>query len=354
MRTTTILIALTMLTTGLTGCTGDPDGGGNDEFDAETLQGMIESGLEDFMNNTTVEITTNYYTNETSTTTNNINGSSSGSGSILYTMAGTAPSNDTQIYPVSEYGVALLYRNDVFSHPIDLDGAHICVSIGSELESLTVGYFTMIGDSFTSVPVADNAEATSKLIDGSCDAIVGWWDVLIQKESQIDGEGSIEEGVTTLTIIGGTGFSGYDYLDLTIQQEEGFATTMLGIHFEISAVGVCVSNCTAEDEDIVIDFSDHAWVGLVGTDFYYWDDSAYSTTISTECEYNLTVQEYYWDITHLLYPGLACEHTIRAEFSVSIGNSILHNTHLQEDYEFTWSDWTYVLHWETTPVTIHE
>ena len=32
MRNTTILIALTMLTTGLAGCTGDPDGGGNDEF----------------------------------------------------------------------------------------------------------------------------------------------------------------------------------------------------------------------------------------------------------------------------------------------------------------------------------
>ncbi|SVD40295.1 uncharacterized protein METZ01_LOCUS393149, partial [marine metagenome] len=38
MRTTTILIALTMLTTSLAGCTGgDPDAGGNDEFDAETL-----------------------------------------------------------------------------------------------------------------------------------------------------------------------------------------------------------------------------------------------------------------------------------------------------------------------------
>ena len=86
MRTTTILIALTMLTTGLAGCTGDPDGGGNDEFDAETLQGMIESGLADFMNNTTVEITNVYYTNETSTTTNNVNGSSYVSS--LHTMMG--------------------------------------------------------------------------------------------------------------------------------------------------------------------------------------------------------------------------------------------------------------------------
>ena len=47
MKTTTILIALTMLTTGLAGCTGDPDGGGNDEIDAETLQ-----NLQDFINGT--------------------------------------------------------------------------------------------------------------------------------------------------------------------------------------------------------------------------------------------------------------------------------------------------------------
>ncbi len=354
MKTTTILIALTMLTTGLAGCTGgDPDGGGNDEFDAETLQGMIEAGLQDFMNNTTVEITNNYYTNETSTTTNNVNGSGSGSGSTLHTMAGTAPPDDPQIYQVSEYGVALLYRNDIFTFPPDFDGANICVSIGSELEGLTVDYFTSNGNSsFTSVPVADSAEATSKLIDGSCDAIVGWWDVLIQKENQIDGDGSIEGGVTTHTIIGGAGFSGYNYLELTIQQEEGFATALLGIHFEVSAVGVCVINCTAEDEDVVIDYSDHAWVGERGTDPWYWDDIAVAIT-SSECEYNLTVQAYGADITGLLYPGIACEHTIRAEFWASIGNSILHNSHLQEDYEFTWSDWTYVLHWETTPVIVH-
>ena len=50
MKTATILIALTMLTTGLAGCTGgDPDAGGNDEIDAETLQ-----NLQDFFNNTSV------------------------------------------------------------------------------------------------------------------------------------------------------------------------------------------------------------------------------------------------------------------------------------------------------------
>ena len=68
------LLALILVSSTLAGCTGDPDGGGNDEFDAETLQGMIESGLQDFMNNTTVEITNNYYGSSQS-------GSATGNGS---------------------------------------------------------------------------------------------------------------------------------------------------------------------------------------------------------------------------------------------------------------------------------
>ena len=40
------LMVLVLVSSALAGCTGDPDGGGNDEFDAETLQGMIEDGLQ--------------------------------------------------------------------------------------------------------------------------------------------------------------------------------------------------------------------------------------------------------------------------------------------------------------------
>ena len=100
MRTVTILIGLTLLTTGLAGCTGDPDGGG-DDFDAETLQGMIEAGLQDFMNNTTVEITTNYYTNETSTTTNNVNGSGGVSASSVHALSGTDPGESSFVVSYS-------------------------------------------------------------------------------------------------------------------------------------------------------------------------------------------------------------------------------------------------------------
>jgi len=68
-------LAIILVSSTIAGCTGDPDGGGNDEFDAETLQGMIESGLQDFMNNTTVEITNNYYgSSQTGSATGNGSG----------------------------------------------------------------------------------------------------------------------------------------------------------------------------------------------------------------------------------------------------------------------------------------
>ena len=199
MRTTTILIALTLLTTGLAGCTGDPDGGGNDEFDAETLQGMIESGLQDFMNNTTVEITTNYYTNETSTTTNNVNGSGGVSASSLHAFSGTDPGESSFMVSYSEYDdyLAILVREDAFTEPngnpnwsnwnsaSTLNGANICVGIGTIWEAELVDFFSSRDISFTSVPVADNAEATAKFIDGSCDAMPGENGYLEDKQLQL-------------------------------------------------------------------------------------------------------------------------------------------------------------------------
>ena len=190
MRTTTILIALTMLTTGLAGCTGgDPDGGGNDEFDAETLQGMIEAGLQDFMNNTTVEITTNYYTNETSTTTNYVNGS--GVSSIIHVLAGVdAGESSLSMNYEPNNDLALLVRADAYAYGTgfadQLNNAEICVGIGTTTEGNMVDWFSSRNIAFTSVPVADAAEATAKFIDGSCDAFTGDMSAMVAKKWQLD------------------------------------------------------------------------------------------------------------------------------------------------------------------------
>ena len=49
MKTKAALLTLVLVSSALAGCTGDPDAGGNDEIDAETLQ-----NLQDFFNNTSV------------------------------------------------------------------------------------------------------------------------------------------------------------------------------------------------------------------------------------------------------------------------------------------------------------
>ena len=68
------LLALILVSSSLAGCTGDPDGGGNDEIDSTTLQEMFNATFEEFVNNTNVEITNNYYGSSQS-------GSATGNGS---------------------------------------------------------------------------------------------------------------------------------------------------------------------------------------------------------------------------------------------------------------------------------
>ena len=235
MRMITILIALTMLTTGLAGCTGDPDGG-SDDFDAETLQGMIEAGLQDFMNNTTVEITTNYYTNETSTTTNYVNGSGGGSTSSMHVLAGVETGDsELGIGIDSDNSLSLLVRAD--SYPgtngvNELDGANICVGIGTWTEGQLQNYFTNLDMDFTSVPVADNAEAVAKFIDGSCDAITGQTLALQGLKQALDQNDTMNGvdiwiggpvGVVSSEHYDYSWLSDYNYLNLTISQSSGEA-----------------------------------------------------------------------------------------------------------------------------------
>ena len=259
MRTTTILIALTMLTTGLAGCTGgDPDGGGNDEFDAETLQGMIEAGLQDFMNNTTVEI--NYYTNETSTTTNNVNGSGGVSSSSLHALSGPDPGESSFVVSYSGYNntLALLVREDAYPGSSSgysasgLDGANICVGLSSAWEYELLDWFYSRNIAFTTVPIADLAEANAKFIDGSCDAMAGEMEYLEIRQTVLTAGGSmggVDIWITNSVgdASGGTedysSAAGWSVLNLTIEQDYGASSSLLAVHGEITLTGTCIANC---------------------------------------------------------------------------------------------------------------
>ena len=94
-------------------------------------------------------------------------------------------------------GQGILVRGDAY--PSDaagnsasgLNGANICVGIGTTTEGNMVDWFSSRNIMFTSVPVADAAEATAKFIDGSCDAFTGDMSAMVAKKWQLDGDASM-------------------------------------------------------------------------------------------------------------------------------------------------------------------
>ena len=159
MRIIAPMMILIMMTSTLAGCTGgDPDSGGNDEIDMDMLNQLIDDNLQDFVNNTSVEVTNNYYEVDNSTTVNYVNSTSSSS-PTLHTMAGFQ-SGITNILTDSE-GIALLVRNSISnqfypSHGLQaISGINICVEIGSVLEGYAQSSFSSSASSFTSAGVTD-------------------------------------------------------------------------------------------------------------------------------------------------------------------------------------------------------
>ncbi|MDC0149563.1 amino acid ABC transporter substrate-binding protein [Candidatus Poseidoniales archaeon] len=89
-------------------------------------------------------------------------------------------------------GQGILVRSDSYdaatagNSASGLDGANICVGIGTTTEGNMVDWFSSRNIMFTSVPVADAAEATAKFIDGSCDAFTGDMSAMVAKKWQLD------------------------------------------------------------------------------------------------------------------------------------------------------------------------
>jgi len=365
MRTTTILIALTMLTASLAGCTGgDPDAGGNDEFDAETLQGMIESGLQDFMNNTTVEITTNYYTNETSYNTNNVNGSGGVSSSSLHALSGTDPGESSFVVTWSEYGnqLALLVREDAYPDysgnwhsASQLDGANICVAVGSVWEAEIVDWFSSRNIAFTTVPIADLTEANAKFIDGSCDAIAGEMEYLEIRQASMAADGSMGGVGTWITdslgdASGGTddysNAAGWSVLNLTVVQGYGASSYLLAAHGEITLTGTCIANCTNQSAVI-----HHTYVFSTEDFEGNYSTSSGGIDFSNACEGMTNLDS--WP-GFFGPPGLECELDMMMFASLSLAYWWEYDITSFDDYEFAWSDWSYYVLWQSTAVTMHE
>ncbi len=97
-------------------------------------------------------------------------------------------------------GQGILVREDAFAaseagnSATGLDGANICVGVGTTTEGNMQDWFSSRGLDFTSVGTADAAEATDKLISGECDAFTGDMSAMVAKKWALDNDDSIAGG----------------------------------------------------------------------------------------------------------------------------------------------------------------
>ena len=97
-------------------------------------------------------------------------------------------------------GQGILVREDAFpaatamNSASGLDGANICVGVGTTTEGNMQDWFSSRGIDFTSVGTADAAEATDKLISGECDAFTGDMSAMVAKKWALDNDDSIAGG----------------------------------------------------------------------------------------------------------------------------------------------------------------
>jgi len=97
-------------------------------------------------------------------------------------------------------GQGILVREDAYpadaagNSAANLDGANICVGIGTTTEGNLQDFFASRAIAFTSIGTADAAEATDKLISGECDAFTGDMSAMVAKKWALDTDGSIEGG----------------------------------------------------------------------------------------------------------------------------------------------------------------
>jgi len=348
MRIMAPMMILIMMTSTLAGCTGgDPDGGGNDEINMDVLNSLIDDNLQDFINNSSVEVTNNYYDSDNSTTINYVNGTTMTT--VLHTMAGQQQGVITQVEHTGG-DLILLVREDAFSEEeansvfYGLNNANICLSVGSEIESTMQESFSSNSIDFTTVGTADIAEATDKLISGECDAMAGDRTLIENKKNALDTDGSISGGTWITNTI-----SPYDssedfsnFLELTINQNEGFSTYIIEVYAIVTLTGDCI-NCT--NNQSIDNYQEVFEINSInppnlGSPFFF--NPAYGSTGVSNCDLSL---EQSFDSEGLMFgPGLECEHMI----TFSVGSSAL-----DANYEYSWSDWSYYIHWSSNPVETH-
>ena len=335
-----LLLALILLSAPIAGCLETGDGPGV-EVSQEDLQYLFDENFEDFMNNTSITVNQNinHYNNTTIQQPSTLKSSSG-------TMAGV---ETVDMYPV---GLALLVREDAFAaatagnSAAGLDGANICVGIGTVMEGELVDYFSDNGIAFTSVAVADLAEATAKFIDGSCDALaIASKQLAEEKKAQLDADGSIDYGTWVATLYEGStespGVVGNSFSIIISQSSDEMIP---GLHYLFVQVDILVT-CSANSTNCT-DFSET----LEPSNLELFTTCSDGVSFSWSANYRDTHltgdgDEIPWG--KFEGHGLNCIHSLNFHVSQMTGNIAGYDSAV---HELSWGDWVFSAVWESISI----
>ncbi len=336
-----LLLALILLSAPIAGCLETGDGPGV-EVSQEDLQYLFDENFEDFMNNTSITVNQNinHYNNTTIQQPSTLKSSSG-------TMAGV---ETVDMYPV---GLALLVREDAFAaatagnSAAGLDGANICVGIGTVMEGELVDYFSDNGIAFTSVAVADLAEATAKFIDGSCDALaIASKQLAEEKKAQLDADGSIDYGTWVATLYEGStespGVVGNSLSIIISQSSDEMISGFVYVLAQVDLMGTChenSSNCS--------DFSVTMKLSGYGMDTTCSHGVTNSFSVEAQSGNDPLANFDFWLSGQLIGHGLDCIHSLNFHVSQMTGNIAGYDSAV---HELSWGDWVFSAVWESISI----
>ena len=329
MSTRALALVLILTTSAFAGCTGgDPDAGGTDELDIEMIM--------DFLNNSSIEIANYNYYNNSTTNTYFVNGTNSVP--TLHSLNGViSPSeSEANIENYTELGFLVnLAQFEGATSPLDLDGANICVGIGSMTESAILNFYSQYGMTMTTINTENAAAAQENFLDGSCGVWVGTIGALSQRLYGLRDEGMDLILMNTVISIEVIWVEIYSVFDIEITQEEETAISFISVDVYTNLRAVCSINCTGIDADIELDVRYRTSTHSISCNNGEWQDESIRDEFSSYSAFR--------------GEGLNCQHHF--SYNASTYFSDLSDVDLDR-YVLEWSDWHYFIVWEENTVIV--
>ena len=369
MKANALALSLILILVPLAGCAGS-DGEVNVDLTTEEIQELIDDNIDDFLNNTTVTVNQENHNNNTTNSqsvVNHYNYTIIEQPSSLKSKSGTLQSAETsENFPIGPY---LIIRGDRYDSSASensisgLNGANICVGIGTEMESYLWSAFDSMNIDYTAVPIGDAAEATQKFRDGECDAmIVDSFAIAEQKMEQLENDStwtdSPNEGIWMAAVWEGeSNAPGIVGNSASFTIEQGSDEMIVGIvyfHLHVDLIGTCTANSTdctnfTVSYSLTDDTDEFRFQG--DNDLYMNSTCSYGTTFSQSQRagdnpwYDGDREDRPWG--YFPGQGLNCTHTLSFQLSVHTSQISWFDS---ESHELSWSDWVFSAVWESRPI----